>query len=59
MKLLLTPDEAAQALGVSRSTVYELINSGELTAIRIGRSRRVPTEVLERFVRARTEETTS
>ena len=31
----------AKILSVSRSTVYELLRTGELKAVRIGRSRRV------------------
>jgi excisionase family DNA binding protein len=50
-KLLLTPEEAAAMLSVGRTRVYELIANGELAAIRIGRSRRIPVLVLERFVR--------
>ena len=34
--------EAARFLGISRSLVYQLINSGRLPTVRIGRSRRIP-----------------
>jgi excisionase family DNA binding protein len=34
--------EAARYLGVSRSLVYRLINTGVLPSVRIGRNRRVP-----------------
>ena len=34
---LYTPSEAAQLLGVGRSTVYELIQRGELPGTRVGR----------------------
>jgi len=34
--------DAARYLGVSRSLVYRLINSGMLPSVRIGRNRRVP-----------------
>ena len=37
-KLLLTPAEAAEQLGVGRSTLYELLASGELESICIGRA---------------------
>ena len=43
-KLLLTPVEAATALGVGRSKVYELMRAGTLPSIRIGSCRRVPVE---------------
>lgn len=34
---LYTPGEAAELLGIGRSTVYELIHRGELAETRIGR----------------------
>lgn len=49
-KLLLTPVEAATLLGVGRSKVYQLLKSGQLTSVRIGRSRRVPAEAVQKFV---------
>jgi excisionase family DNA binding protein len=49
-KLLLTPVEAATVLGVGRSKVYQLLKSGQLTSVRIGRSRRVPAEAVQEFV---------
>ena len=42
-------DDAAQLLSVSRSTLYRLIDSGDLTAIRIGSDLRVTHEALSRF----------
>lgn len=48
--LLLTPDEAARALAVSRARVYELMRAGELRSIRIGSSRRVPREAVATFI---------
>ncbi len=47
------PEQAAQLLGVSRTTVYELLRSGELRSLRIGRSRRVTPRALEDFVALR------
>ena len=49
-KLLLTPVEAAAALGIGRSKVYELMRSGDLPSVRIGACRRIPTEGLTRFL---------
>lgn len=50
-KLLYTPVEAAHALGVSRSTVYELIATGVLPSVQIGSCRRVPVDGLRSYVR--------
>jgi excisionase family DNA binding protein len=45
-RVLLTPEEAAEALGVGRTTVYALIKSGGIESILIGRLRRIPTDAL-------------
>lgn len=37
-----TPEQVAQMLQLSKSTVYELINRGELIAKKIGKVYRVP-----------------
>lgn len=52
-RLLLTVEQAAEALGVGRDAVYDLINSGELTSIRIGSRRLISVEALRRFIEKR------
>lgn len=52
--ILLRATEVAAALGVGRATAYELMASGELPTVRIGRAVRVPRAALERWVQART-----
>lgn len=49
-RLLLTPEEAAQALGIGRTELYRLLAEGFLPSVRIGGSRRISTEALDRFV---------
>ena len=49
-KLLLTPEEAAQVLGIGRTKVYELMLSNALESVKIGASRRIPSESLTSFV---------
>jgi excisionase family DNA binding protein len=49
-KLLLTPVEAAKALGIGRSKVYELIQAGQLKSVRIGSCRRIPLDALHDFL---------
>jgi excisionase family DNA binding protein len=51
MKLLLTIKEASQVLAISRSKLYDLLNSGHLPSVHIGRSRRVRMTDLEDFVK--------
>ncbi|HLN18366.1 MAG TPA: helix-turn-helix domain-containing protein [Acidimicrobiales bacterium] len=49
----LTVGEVATALRVSNMTVYRLINSGDLPAVRIGRSFRLREEDLDQYLAAR------
>lgn len=51
-RLLLTPQEAAAALSIGRTKVYELMEAGLLESVTIGRCRRVPVEALAPFVEA-------
>ena len=46
-RLLLTVPEAAKALAISRSKLYELIASGAIASIRIDGSRRIPLTALD------------
>jgi excisionase family DNA binding protein len=48
--VLLTPEEAAGRMGISRAHVYRLIGARELDSIKIGRSRRVPVAALDDFI---------
>jgi excisionase family DNA binding protein len=54
-KLLLKPTEAAEAIGIGRSKVYELLARGELPSIRVGASVRVPVEALRAWIARRLE----
>ena len=49
-RLLLRVEEVQEALGLGRSKTYELIASGELPVVRIGRCVRVPAEGLRLWV---------
>jgi excisionase family DNA binding protein len=56
MKLLLTVPEAAEALGISRSKLYQLISAGVVRSVRIDGSRRVPVESLTAYIKQLMEE---
>lgn len=43
-------DEAATALRLSRSLIYELIRSGRLRSVKQGRRRLVPVSALDEYV---------
>ena len=48
---LLTVAEVALIMRVSRMTVYRLVHAGELTAVRVGRSLRVPERAVHDHLR--------
>ncbi|HEY3008258.1 MAG TPA: helix-turn-helix domain-containing protein [Micromonosporaceae bacterium] len=47
----LTVAEVATLMRVSKMTVYRLVHSGELTAVRVGRSFRVPEHAVHQYLR--------
>jgi excisionase family DNA binding protein len=47
----LTVAEVAAVMRVSKMTVYRLFHSGELPAIRVGRSFRVPEQAVHDYLR--------
>ncbi len=55
-KLLLTVPEAAAALGISRSKLYQLISAGTIRSVRIDGSRRVPVDALTTYINQLMEE---
>ncbi|ALE78643.1 helix-turn-helix domain-containing protein [Pseudonocardia sp. HH130629-09] len=50
-RVFLTAEEAADALHISRSKVYDLIRNGDIVSIKIGRLRRVPVDAVQDFAR--------
>lgn len=51
LRLALRPEEAAEAIGVGRSTFFQSILP-ELRIVRVGRARLVPVAELERWLEA-------
>ena len=48
-KVFFTTAEAVAALGISRSSAYNLMASGELTFVYFGTKRLIPAESLQAF----------
>jgi excisionase family DNA binding protein len=48
--LLLSVDDAAQALGIGHALAWQLIAAEQIETVRIGRRRLVPREALETYV---------
>jgi len=53
--LLLPVREVAAQLSIGRDTAYELVRSGRLRSVAIGRRRLIPFSELEDFVRRESE----
>jgi excisionase family DNA binding protein len=49
-RLLLKPEEAAQVLSISRTTLFGLLQSNAIRSVKVGGLRRIPVEALEEFV---------
>ena len=47
----LTVAEVASVMRVSKMTVYRLVHNGELPAVRVGRSFRVPEQAVHDYLR--------
>lgn len=47
---LLTANEAAKLLKVHFSTVYEMMDRGEIATVKFGRSKRIRRQDLEKFI---------
>ena len=47
----LTVAEVAEIMRVSKMTVYRLVHAGELPAVRVGRSFRVPEQAVHDYLR--------
>lgn len=54
--LLVRVEEAARILALSRSTIYQMLDSGELPSIRRGTARRIPTAALREWVAQNTQQ---
>lgn len=52
-QILLTVNDVCERFHLTRPTVYTLINTGELSSIKIGRARRIPARALEEFIARR------
>jgi excisionase family DNA binding protein len=49
-QIAVRPAEAAAAIGIGRTMIYNLIRTGELPSIRVGKSIRVPVGPLREWV---------
>ena len=52
-RLLLRIPEVAETLGIGRTKIYEMIATGELPTVRIGRAVRISVTTLQKWVEER------
>ncbi len=50
-RVLYRPLEAAEAMGTSKTTIYDMVARGELSAVRIGKSIRIPVAGIDEWLR--------
>ena len=53
LPMTLRVEELMPILGIGRNTAYELIRSGQIRSIRIGRQIRIPRDALLEFLNGR------
>ena len=53
---LMSPDEVRQFLGLGRTSMYQLLATGAIPSVRIGRLRNVRRTDVDKFVEARLEQ---
>jgi excisionase family DNA binding protein len=49
-RLLYKPEDAAELLSIGRTLMYDLIKSGQVDSVKVGRRRLVPAEALTSYV---------
>jgi excisionase family DNA binding protein len=50
-KLLYRPKEAAQALGIGRATLYDLMHAGKIRSVKDGGMRFITADALRDYIR--------
>jgi excisionase family DNA binding protein len=58
-RLLLRIPEVAETLGIGRTKIYDLIATGELPTIHVGRAVRISVSTLQKWVEAREQQESS
>ena len=53
LPMILRVEDLMPLLGIGRNTAYELIRSGQIRSVRIGRQIRIPREALLEFLDGR------
>ena len=54
--LLVNPERLSTLLGLSHSTIYELLATGEIPSFKVGRRRVIPLTAVEQWIERRLKE---
>jgi excisionase family DNA binding protein len=49
-RLLLTVEDAAHALSISRTSMFALIKNGQIGSVKVGHLRRIPADALTTYI---------
>jgi excisionase family DNA binding protein len=49
-RLAYSVEEAAEALGISRDLIYDLLRTGELASLKVGQRRLITRQALDAFL---------
>ena len=52
MVLVLTVEDLARILAISKNTAYELVRSRKIRSVKIGRTYRIPKAALEEYLKS-------
>jgi excisionase family DNA binding protein len=55
-RVLLSAEAAAEQLSISRTRMYQMLKSGEIASVKVGRLRRIPAEALTNYLQRLTSE---
>lgn len=50
LPLILTVEQLAEVLSIGRNTAYDLVRSGQIRSVRVGRQIRIPRDALIDFL---------
>ena len=51
LPLVLTVEDLMEVLNIGRNTAYEIVRSGQIRSVRIGKNYRVPRDAVEEFLK--------
>jgi excisionase family DNA binding protein len=50
LPLVLTVEDLMEVLNIGRNTAYEIVRSGQIRSIRVGKNYRIPRDAVEEFL---------